>query len=103
MLTYHLTVKVKKFTRAQRKVSKYGYLDPKSQNRYVIYINNDYPLFEVIGTLYHELSHFVLLTVFRNIFPERREEDFCERMDQHAQKEMKHFTAREDDEEEEEE
>ena len=99
MLTYHLTVKVKKFLKSQKKISKYGYIDPKSNTRYVIYINSDYPLFEVIGTLFHELSHFVLFTVFKDVFTSKREEDFCYNMDRHAQAELKELTeSKEEDE-----
>ncbi len=106
--TYHLTIKLKKFSKRERADAKYGFIDKKSNNRYVMYVNVEFPLLETIGTLYHEFSHWLFFTVFKDnkMISEDQEHGFCEEMDDHAKAEFKKCLGdgfNEDEEEEEDE
>lgn len=89
--TFHLTIKLKKFTRKERKFAKFGYIDPKSATRHVIWINTEFPLLDTIGTLYHEFSHWLFYSVFKDntIVPEKQEHEFCSKMDKDSKKNFK--------------
>ena len=88
--TFNLAIKLKKFTRKERKFAKYGFIDPKSATRHVIYINTEFSLMETVGTLYHEFSHWLFYTVFKDnsVITEDHEHIFCEAMDDDAKKNL---------------
>ena len=89
--TYHLTIKLKKFTKRERREAKFGFIDKKGPNRYVMYVNTEFSLLETIGTLYHEFSHWLFFTVFKDnkMISVDQEHGFCEEMDDHAKEEFK--------------
>ena len=89
--SFRLTIKLKKFTRKERKFTKFGYIDPKSSTRHIIYINTEFSLLETVGTLYHEFSHWLFYTVFKDnaVITEDIEHTFCEAMDEDAKKNFK--------------
>jgi len=101
---FHLTIKLKKFTKRERRTGTYGYITRKSDNRYVMWVNTEFTLLETIGTLYHEFSHWLFFTVFKDsVIDDDKEHEFCEELDEASKEAFKRCLGSEEEEEEEDE
>lgn len=89
-MKYNLTIEYKKFVgREKRNV---GVCIKVSDRKFLIKIDKDEPILKRVGTLFHELGHFLFWTLFEEGSTDlEREHKFCDDVDTAAVRAMKRF------------
>jgi len=73
-----------------RPMRNHGEIEEVSDNHYRIRINSRDSLSNQVGTLFHELGHFVFYTFFKTA-EEKWEHDFCKSLDRYARNKIKRY------------